>query len=63
MMGCNIHTNKATKPKQNIEFWKKNDYKTLETLILNIASDTHLNNKKNLSNDMDLPSRVNPYKE
>jgi hypothetical protein len=36
-----------------------NDYETLETLILNVASNTHiLNNNKNLSNDMDLPSRV-----
>jgi hypothetical protein len=44
-MGYKIHTNKTTKPKQNIEFMK-NDYKTLETLILNITSNTHLNNKK-----------------
>jgi hypothetical protein len=58
MMGYNIHTNKATKPKQNIEFMQKNDYETLETLILNIASNPHLNNNKNLINGMDLPSRV-----
>jgi hypothetical protein len=45
-MGYKIHTNKATKPKQNIEFYEKNDYETLETLILNIVSNTHLNNKK-----------------
>jgi hypothetical protein len=57
-MGYNIHINKATKPKQNIEFMLKNYYETLEILILNITSNTHLNNKKNLSNDMDLPSRV-----
>jgi hypothetical protein len=48
MMGYNIHTNKITKPKQNIEFMQKNDYETLETLILNIASNTHLNNQKKL---------------
>jgi hypothetical protein len=59
-MGYKIHTNKTTKPKKNIEFVEKNDYKTVETLILNIASNTHLNNNKNLSNGMDLPSRVNP---
>jgi hypothetical protein len=27
---------------------QKNDYEILETLILNIASNTHLNNKKKL---------------
>jgi hypothetical protein len=48
MMGYNIHTNKAIKPKQNIEFMQKNDYETLETLILNIASNTLLNNNKKL---------------
>jgi hypothetical protein len=57
-MCYNIHTNKATKPKQNIEFMKKK-YETLETLTLNIASNTHLN-KKNMSNDMNLPSTVKP---
>jgi hypothetical protein len=41
-MGCKIHTNNTTKPKQNIEFMENNDYETLETLILNIASNTHL---------------------
>jgi hypothetical protein len=46
MMGYNIHTNKTTKPKQSIEFMQKNDYETLETLILNIASNIHLNNNK-----------------
>jgi hypothetical protein len=40
---------------------QKTDYKTLETLILNITLNTHLN-KKNLNSDMDLPSRVNPPK-
>jgi hypothetical protein len=45
-MGYKIHTNKTTKPKQNIEFMEKNYYETLKTLILNIASNTHLNNKK-----------------
>jgi hypothetical protein len=35
----------------------KNDFEILESLILNIASNTHL---KNLSNDMYLPSKVNP---
>jgi hypothetical protein len=59
-MGYKIHTNKAIKPKQNIEFMQKTDYETLEILILNIASNTHLNNNKNLSNGKDLPSRVNP---
>jgi hypothetical protein len=60
-MGYKIHINKATKPKQNIEFMqKKNDYETQEILILNTASNTHLNNKNGLSNVMDLPSRVNP---
>jgi hypothetical protein len=59
-MGYKIHTNKATKPKQNIEFMPKNDYEILETLILNIASNTHLNNKNKISNVMDLASRVNP---
>jgi hypothetical protein len=47
-MGYKIHTNKTTKPKQNIEYMQKNDYETLETLILNIASNTHLNNNKKL---------------
>jgi hypothetical protein len=46
MMSYNIHINKATKPKQNIEFMQRNNYETLETLILNIASNTHLNNRK-----------------
>jgi hypothetical protein len=41
-------TNKATEPKQSIEFIQKKDYKTVETLILNIDSNTHLNNKKKL---------------
>jgi hypothetical protein len=59
-MGYKIHTNKNSKPKQNIKIMGKMIMKTLETLILNIASNTHLNNKKNLSNVMDLPSRVNP---
>jgi hypothetical protein len=59
-MGYKIQTNKTTKHKQNIEFMGENDYETLEILILNIALSTHLN-KKNLSNDIDLPSRVNPY--
>jgi hypothetical protein len=45
-MGYKILTNKTTKPKQNIEFIEKNDYETIETLILNIALNTHLNNKK-----------------
>jgi hypothetical protein len=58
-MGYKIQTNKTPKPKQSIEFMQKNDYETLESLILNIASNTHLN-KKNLSNGMDLSSRVNP---
>jgi hypothetical protein len=44
-MNYKIHTNKGTKPKQNIEFIK-NDYETLEILILNIASNTHLHNKR-----------------
>jgi hypothetical protein len=44
-MGYKIHTNKATKLKQN-RVYGKNDYETLENLILNIASNTHLNNKK-----------------
>jgi hypothetical protein len=58
-----IHTNKASKPKQNIEFMqKKNDNETLEILILNIASNTHIN-KKNLSNGKYLPSRVNLLKK
>jgi hypothetical protein len=46
MMGYNIHTNKAAKSKQNIEFMQKKNYETLESLTLNIASNTHLNNKK-----------------
>jgi hypothetical protein len=47
MMGYNIHTNKVTKLKQNIEFMKKqNDYETLETLTLNIILNIHLNNNK-----------------
>jgi hypothetical protein len=58
-MSYKIHTNKTTKPKQNIEFME-NDYETLETLILNIAPNTHLNNNKNLNNVMDLRSTVNP---
>jgi hypothetical protein len=45
-MGYKIHTNNTTKPKQNIEFIENNGYKTLETLILNIALNTHLNNNK-----------------
>jgi hypothetical protein len=59
-MGYNIHTNKTTKPKQNIEFMQKKMIETLETLILNITLNTHLNNNKNLSNDMHLPSRFKP---
>jgi hypothetical protein len=58
-MGYKIHTNKATKLKQNIEFMQKNDNEILEILILNIASNTHLSNNKNLSNGKDLSSRVN----
>ncbi len=46
-MGYKIHINKATKTQQNIEFMQENDYGTLEILILNIASNTHLNNNKN----------------
>jgi hypothetical protein len=46
MMGYNIHTNKTTKLKQNIYFMQKNYYETLDTLTLNITSNTHLNNKK-----------------
>jgi hypothetical protein len=46
-MGYKIHTNKATKPNQNIESMEKIDYETLETLILNLASNIHLNNNKN----------------
>jgi hypothetical protein len=57
MMGYNIHTNKATKLTQNIEFMQKK-YETLKTLTLNIALKTHLNNNKKISNDMDLPSIV-----
>jgi hypothetical protein len=45
-MDYKIHTNKTNKPKQDIEFMEKNNYETLETLILNIASNTHLNNNK-----------------
>jgi hypothetical protein len=45
MIGYNVHTNKVTKPTQNIEFMQKNDYETLETLILNIVSNTHLKMK------------------
>jgi hypothetical protein len=51
-MSYKIHTNKATKPKQSIDFMQKSGYETLETLILNVASNTHLN-KKTLSIDMD----------
>jgi hypothetical protein len=39
---------------------QKNDYETLETLTLNIALNKNLNNKKNLSSDIDLPSRLKP---
>jgi hypothetical protein len=45
-MGYNIYTNKATKHTQNIEFTQRNEYETLETLTLNIALNTYLNNKK-----------------
>jgi hypothetical protein len=45
---------------KQLEFIEKIDYETLKTLILNIALNTHLNNNKNLSNDIDLPSIVNP---
>jgi hypothetical protein len=45
-MGYKIHTNKSTKPEQNIEFMQKKDYKTLDILVLNITSNTHLNKKK-----------------
>jgi hypothetical protein len=44
-MGYKIHTNKAIKPKQNIYFMQKKDNETLKILILNIASNTHLNKK------------------
>jgi hypothetical protein len=40
--------------------YAKNVYETLETLTLNIASNTHIKNKKNLSNGINLPSRVKP---
>jgi hypothetical protein len=42
-MSYNIHTNNVTKPNQNIYFMQKNEI--LKTLTLNIASNTHLNNK------------------
>jgi hypothetical protein len=45
-MEYKIHINKATKPKKNIEFIQKNDNETVESLIINIASNAHLNNKK-----------------
>jgi hypothetical protein len=45
-MRYKIHTNKATKPKQNIAFMQKDDNEPLEILILNIASNTYLNNNK-----------------
>jgi hypothetical protein len=45
-MSYNIHTNNATRPTQNKYFMQKNVYETLETLTLNITSNTHLNNKK-----------------
>jgi hypothetical protein len=37
-MSYNIHTNKATKPKQNIEFMQSNDYETLETYSFKYTS-------------------------
>jgi hypothetical protein len=48
-MGYKMHTNKTNNHKQNIEFMEKNDYETLEILIINIASNTHLNNNKTLA--------------
>jgi hypothetical protein len=56
-MAYKIHTNKTTKPKQNIEFMK-NDYKTL--VNFNLKYSFKYTSKKNLSNNMDLTSRVNP---
>jgi hypothetical protein len=33
-MGYKIHTNKTTKPKQNIYFMEKNDFETIENFNL-----------------------------
>jgi hypothetical protein len=46
MTDYNIHTNKSSKSKQNVEFLQKIDYDAIETLILNITSNMHLNNNK-----------------
>jgi hypothetical protein len=46
MMGYKIHRNKTTKHKQKHRVYEKNDYETVETLTLNIASNTHKQQKK-----------------
>jgi hypothetical protein len=43
-------------------FIQKSLLNPILTLIFKIASNTHLNNKKNLSSVMDLPSRSKPCK-
>jgi hypothetical protein len=59
-MGYWIHTHKTTKLNQNMVVMPKTLLNPRLTLTLNIASNTPLNNNKNLSNDMNLPCRVEP---
>jgi hypothetical protein len=54
-----IYTNKTTKPKQKIEFLEKIDYETLENFNLKYSFKYTSKQQQNLSNVMNLPSRVN----
>ncbi len=58
-MGYEIHTNNTTKSKRNIEFmgkwlWNPRNFNFKYSFKYTSKQ------QKNLSNDMDLPSRVNP---
>jgi hypothetical protein len=57
-MGYKIHTNNTTKPKQNIEFMKKSLWNP-RNFNLKYSFKYTSKQQKNLSNDMNLPSRVN----
>jgi hypothetical protein len=60
-MGYTIRTNKTTKPKQNIEFMGKKWLWNPKNFNLKYSFKyPSKQQQKNLSNGMDLPSRVNP---
>jgi hypothetical protein len=60
-MGYKIHTNKTTEPKQTIKFMKKL-LQNPRNFNLKYSFKYTSKQPKKLSNDMDLPSRVNPKK-